>query len=226
MKLRLFLISLLLQGFVSAQETPRSWTSSDGKSLTGTLEGVAGEEVQLRTSRGVFRVPLTRLSQEDQDYVASWQKNAPLEIAPWPDQVEVKDLEIAEFSDGEEFVYHSPHFEFRLQAQDRLETSVVKEFARIFEATYEGVAALPVGFEPMPAGDNRFLTILHPSMSAYIAAGGVPGSGGMYSWRSRNGEFVSGQVSVPLTSLGVKQVGSRYIIDHDRDSGTLVHEIT
>jgi hypothetical protein len=149
-----------------------------------------------------------------------------LKMKPWPDKVEISgELPIDEKEDGTEFVYFSPHFEFR--SPSRLSKSVVREFARLFEATYEGVNALPVRIEPSPPTEGgHYLTKLYPNRDAYYAAGGIPGSGGMFSWRGQGRKFVSGSISVPLTSLGVEQVGNRYIIDPDKDSGTLVHEIT
>ena len=77
-----------LLGAVYSQEKSRTWTSSDGKQIEGTLEGVDGDTVKLRTSRGVFPLPITRLSEPDQKYIAEWKANAPLTIGAWPEGVE------------------------------------------------------------------------------------------------------------------------------------------
>jgi hypothetical protein len=205
---------------------PRTWTSSDGKKIEAILIDADASTVALKTAAGLFKLPVSRLSAEDQAYLTTWRGQAPQKLAPWPEKVETTgDLKIEEKEIGEEFSYFSPHFEFRSPL--RLSNSVVREFARLFEATYEGVKALPVGFDPMPPQEGgHFLTKLFANREAYFAAGGLPGSGGMFSSVSRGREFVSGSISVPLTSLGVEQVGNRYIIDPDKDSGTLVHEIT
>jgi len=218
-----------------ADQPMRTWTSADGKQIEASLVDADGETVALRTAKGMFKLPLSRFSGADQTYVKDWRAGAapggaggakPGTIGPWPDKVEVPgDLAIEEKEADGEFIYFSPHFEFR--APTRLSKSVVREFARLFEATYEGVKALPVGLDPIPPKEGgHFLTRLYDTREAYYAAGGIQGSGGMFSWRGRGREFVSGEIKVPLTSLGVEQVGNRYIVDQDKDSGTMVHEIT
>lgn len=206
------------------EQTSRTWTSSDGKAVEGILEEADGAEVRLRTPRGVFKFPLTKLSEADQKYIADWKANKPLKIGPWPEAVEVRgEFEVKDVSVGDKFLYQTPHFEFH--APIRLSESVVRDFSRIFEATYEGVKALPVGFDPIPPGDGHFKTTLFETREDYFSAGGMEGSGGMFRWSSRGGEYVSGEIMVPLTSLGVERVGNRFKIDYDKDSGTLTHEI-
>ena len=99
-------------------------------------------------------------------------------------------------------------------------------FSRIFEATYEGVKALPVGFGALfqSQGDERFPTTLYATHQAYLADGGTQGSAGQFTAMSRGNEII-GRIQVPLTSLGVERVGNRYKVDYDKDSGTLTHEI-
>jgi len=221
------LTALALVASLAAQESkPRTWTSSDGKTIDAVLVDADAQTVELKTATGVFKLPVARFSAADQVYIAEWRGQAPLKIGAWPDKVEIAgELAIEEKPEGGEFNYFSPHFQFH--SPTRLSKSVVREFARLFEATYEGVKALPVGFDPIPPSDGgHFLTKLFSTREDYYAAGGIPGSGGMFSWRSQGRKFVSGSISVPLTSLGVEQVGNRYIIDPDKDSGTLVHEIT
>lgn len=223
----LVLTAFLIAGAAAqAPGASRIWTSSDGKKLEAVLVDADANTVALKTASGLFKLPVSRLSAEDQAFLKAWRGQAPQKLAPWPDKVEVAgDLAIEEKENGGEFSYFSPHFEFR--SPTRLSNSVVREFARMFEATYEGVKALPVGFNPMPPQEGgHFLTKLFATREAYLAAGGLPGSGGMFSSVSRGREFVSGSISVPLTSLGVEQVGNRFIIDPGKDSGTLVHEIT
>lgn len=210
---------LALGGFLLAQdEQPRTWTSSDGKKLEGTLEDFDGDQVQLRTERGVFKFAISRLSEADQKYIKDWAANAPLKVGEFPDFVEVPlDLEVETVSEDGPFVYRSPHFEFH--APERLSKSVVRDFSRIFEATYEVIKALPVGFDPQPRDDGYFRTELYGSMADYYSAGGLQGSAGVYMPRED-------KIMIPLTQLGVKKVGERWIMDPDADSGTLNHEIT
>ncbi len=224
--LSLLWVLLVPAGLSGQEQALRTWTSSDGKALEAVLVDADGETVALKTAKGMFKLPLARLSEADRTYIAEWRAGAPLKVGPWPDKVEISgDLGIEETGTDGQFTYHSPHFEFR--SPTRLSKSVVREFARLFEATYEGVKALPVGFDPIPPKEGgRFLTHLYATREDYYAAGGMQGSGGMFSWRGRGREFLSGEIKVPLTSLGVEQVGNRYIIDQDKDSGTMVHEIT
>jgi len=224
---RLLALTVFSVASLAAQENkPRSWTSTDGRTIEAVLIDADAETVELKTANGVFKLPVTRFSKADQTYITEWRGQAPLKIGPWPDKVEIAgELAIEEKAAGGEFNYFSPHFEFH--SPTRLSKSVVREFARLFEATYEGVKALPVGLDPIPPGDGgHFLTKLFATREDYYASGGIPGSGGMFSWRSQGRKFVSGSISVPLTSLGVEQVGNRFIVDLDKDSGTLVHEIT
>ncbi|MEZ0387387.1 MAG: hypothetical protein ACAI34_09995, partial [Verrucomicrobium sp.] len=80
---------------------------------------------------------------------------------------------------------------------------------------------LPLGIEPTPEKLKTIFTArLFTEKSAYNAAGGITGSAGIY---------MSGKKSilVPLSSLGVKMVGSRVSLDYaDQDQHTLIHEIT
>lgn len=205
----------------SLADRPREWTSADGKKLQGQLETFDGKEVQLRTSRGVYKFPIDRLSAQDQRLLRRWTSQSPASVGKWPAFVEApSDLEITLVEKGLEdwpFIYRSPHFEFR--SVTKLSTSVVREFARIFEATLELVGALPVGFEPQPPESGFFLTELYQSEEAYLGAGGLEGSAGCFMGRAN-------KIMVPLGNLGVKQVGNRWILEADKDSGTLIHEIT
>ncbi len=201
-------------------ETARKWTSSDGKVIEGLLENFDGAKVQLRTKRGVFSFPVERLSALDQRLVRRWVDNRPVQVGEWPDFVESpKNMEIQEVEGGVEgwkFVYRSPHFEFRTTT--RLSISVVKEFSRIFEATFEVVKALPVGFDPEPREGGYFVTELYETRAEYASAGGPAGSAGVY---------MTGQnkIMIPLPNLGVKWTGTRWILEAGEDSGTLKHEI-
>jgi len=141
---------------------------------------------------------------------------------PWPGLVTVPvDLEIEvvkEDTASGEYIYASPHYEFICDV--RLNTSVVKRFSLLFEATNQVCRELPLGMVK-PFRKERHKIHLFETREAYIAKGGPPESGGVYI--SRGGE---GDILVPLTSLGVKKVGSSYSVDHKEENTTLSHEIT
>ncbi len=264
MRVFCFLLLLFPAVTLTASEATRTWTSSDGKTIEGTIKGLEENILKLETDRGLFEVPLERFSEEDQLFAREWAKNeaamaaensktdpaenmAPvlgafddLKLGEWPqyvtDELEIDLIEEIEGSDakaevgdeeetetGELFIYRTPHFEFR--SPDRLSKSVVREFARIFEATFNFVDQMPIGLAPMPSANGYYITKLYMSTDDYYADGGMAGSGGMFSWRRRGNEM-SGVIKVPLSNLGVEYTGTRFVVDQNKRSTTLTHEIT
>lgn len=258
------LLAALLSIPVSGRAESREWTSSDGKKIEGVILGLEGEMIKLETPRGVFELPLARLSEPDQAFAREWaekkeaamaeesqsggKKTAQtignwddLKLGEWPQYV-VADLEVdqivtlsesevAEIRKGQEddavsseelFIYRTPHFEFH--APDRLSASVVREFSRIFEATFQFIDQMPIGLAPAPSSNGFYPTTLYMNRDDYMADGGMQGSGGMMSWRRRGGEM-SSIIKVPLPNLGVEYTGTRFIVDHKKRSTTLTHEI-
>lgn len=122
----------------------------------------------------------------------------------------------------EHFIYRTPHFEFH--SPDKLSTSVVREFARIFEASYGFVDQMPLGLAPKPSANGYYQTKLYMTKEDYYEDGGMQGSGGMFSWRRRGNEM-SGMIKVPLPNLGVEYTGTRFVVDSNKRSTTLTHEI-
>lgn len=98
---------------------------------------------------------------------------------------------------------------------------MVREFGRIFEATYLVNCKLPLDLKPRPESLKKMFTArLFTNKEDYFKAGAVRGSAGVY----RSAEKC---IMVPLSSLGVKMVGSRVSLDYrDQDQHTLIHEIT
>ncbi|MEM8952562.1 MAG: hypothetical protein AAGD22_00280 [Verrucomicrobiota bacterium] len=151
-----------------------------------------------------------------------------LELGVWPKFVvadfDVDEIEVVKEDEaGREYIYRSPHFEFL--SPEKLSTSVVREFARIFEATYEFARAIPIGLNPQPWKGGFYQTKLYGSDRAYYEDGGMSGSGGMFSYSWRGREIVSGIIKVPLSNLGVENTGRRWIVDQSKRSDTLTHEI-
>ncbi|MCF6311860.1 MAG: hypothetical protein L3J39_05355 [Verrucomicrobiales bacterium] len=226
-------------------EESRTWTSSDGKEIKGSLISCEGDQLTLKTTRGNFKFPLSRLSKEDQDYVQAWQKKAAtadspkeatktdnknsignfenLKLGEWPKSVsaefEIDQIQVVKEDKSGEYIYRSPHFEFRSNV--RLSKSVVREFSRIFEATFALVNAIPVGLNAQPSGEGYYVTKLYERKEQYFSDGGMPGSGGMFTQRGGKG-----MIKIPLPNLGVKNTGTRFIVDSSKRSSTLTHEIT
>lgn len=234
---------------LTATADDRSWTSNDGNKVVGEIVSLEGDEISLRTAKGVFKFPLSRLSKDDQAFAQEWKKKASappesgtptgkvmgegldtVKLGEWPKSVSA-DFEldqivvVKEDKKSGEYIYRSPHFEF--QASLRLSKSVIREFARIFEATYEFARVMPIGLDPQPWGEGFYLTKLYTTKNDYFSDGGMEGSGGMfsYSWRGSDKELTKSIIKVPLPNLGVEYTGTRFIVDHKKRSDTLIHEI-
>lgn len=215
----------------SAEE--RSWTNSSGKVIVAKLVEIAGDKAVLNMSDRNFEVPIASLSPADQEFIKGWKKSdmtdpskdgeiKPNWDGPWPKIVSA-DIEqeievIKEDEASNEYIYASPHYEFICDV--KLNTSVVKRFSLLFEATNLVCRELPIGMVK-PFREERHKIHLFETREAYISKGGPPDSAGVYI--SRGGE---GDILIPLTSLGVKKVGSNYSVDYDKENTTLSHEIT
>lgn len=212
---------------------PRSWTNASGKTIQAELVDVSGGKAFLKMGNSQFEVPVETLSPADQEFIGKWKKAAPTDTAgdgsvqpnwdgPWPTLVAVdieQEIEVLKEDDGaKEYIYASPHYEFICDV--KLNTSVVKRFSLLFEATNQVCRELPLGMVK-PFREERHKIHLFETREAYIEKGGPPDSAGVYI--SRGGE---GDILVPLTSLGVKKVGSNYSVDYDKENTTLSHEIT
>ena len=233
MNSRLFALLVSIPALGLTQPQPpesRTWTSSDGKKIEATFLSSDPAGVKIRLANGtVFTVPLERLSAEDRAYVEQQGKPAasdgPASAAKtWPRSLALDEptqpKTITEDASKKEFVYESEHYQFRCDS--KLGVNVVKEFSRIFEATYLLNCKLPLDLKPTPEeGQEKFVARLYTNKQEYLDNGGLAGSAGVYQ---------SGQkaLSVPLSSLGVKMVGSRVSLEKtsDHDNATLIHEIT
>ena len=208
------------------------------------MVAVEGDVVKLKLRTGaVVPVPLARLSAADQAFARQAAPAAPtapsvattggateMPAAPaaektWPRTIAlgtdvIPVTVVKEDAAAKEFVYRSEHYEFRCDS--KLGTNVVKEFNRIFEATYLINCKLPLDFKPTPEPLHKyFVAQLYTTKDDYFANGGLKGSGGVYQSGKK-------ALSVPLSSLGVMMVGSRVSLEpsKDEDNATLIHEIT
>ncbi len=225
---RALLLPLLLLIVDAAAQLPtvepaRAWKTAEGKPFQATLQKVDGASAFFRMPTGqTAQAPLAKLSTEDQQYIAEWQKKQPIKFT-MPDKVGVdssaiKTEVVSEDAAAEKFVYRTPHFEF--ESQGKFKPSLMTEVARDFEATYELLKALPWDIEPRPPSGNYFHARLLKDRAAYAAAGGPANSGGVYM--SRTETFL-----VPFESIGVKAQGTSYVKSRDGfDSSTMVHELT
>ena len=226
---------LALRGPLPAQtaatSAPRTWTSTDGRTMQASLTGVEGDTAVFRTAAGqAARVPLARLSPADQEFIrrSAAPGKSPTTAVPasdrtWPKEVSVPpksiDVQLVEESAADKtFRYRSEAFEFI--SQDKLAGSVMNEVARVFEGTRALVTALPWGVKPAPPADLGFFQAkLYVSQSAYDRDVGMSNSGGVYSTGDR-------VFRVPFPSMGLVLRGKTWFKDDKFTSDTLVHEIT
>jgi hypothetical protein len=232
--MKITLLVLLAATSALAQSALRTWTSTDGRKIEAAFVSATAEAVKIRMANGsTFEVPLARLSAEDQAFIQSQASAAPAAttektsaaLREWPRTISLADkpevVVVREDEEKREFVYRSPHYEF--VCDSKLGSNVVREFGRMFEATYELNCQLPLDLKPTPERLREiFQARLFTNKADYMDAGAIEGSAGVY---------MSGKkaLMVPLSSLGVRLVGSRVTLEQNpnaQDNGTLIHEIT
>ena len=191
-----------------AQAELRTWTLPEGRRLVAELVGIRDGKAVLMPPNGnvAVEVPTPSLEPLDRAALDAWVppgrrgpgRNAVVQrsAAQWPLVVALKEppaVTIVEQNRAaRRYVYRSDHFEFT--SAQRLNGEIVREFSRMFEVTYEAVAALPLNIQPEPPR-GYFKVSLYGSQATYQAAGGLPGSGGLFRGRT-------GEVMVPLSNLG------------------------
>ncbi len=239
----LFAFFLLLKVASLVAQQPqelRVWTSVDGRAMEASLVAVEGESVKFLMKAGnQVLVPLSKLSPADREFLKKTQASpvsagaplppvsdaaSPLAEKTWPRSVGIEDSPqvetVKEDAATNEFIYRSPHYEF--VCDSKLGANVVREFGRMFEATYLINSKLPLDLKPKPEPlRTLFQARLFTEKDDYMKAGGVPGSAGVYQSGKK-------ALMVPLSSLGVKMVGSRVSLENnnDDDNAVLIHEIT
>ncbi|MDB4408960.1 hypothetical protein N9165_02740, partial [Akkermansiaceae bacterium] len=142
---------------------------------------------------------------------------------PWPELVALEDKPtitvVTEDKEEKKFIYESDHYRFTCNV--RLNRSVVSSFSTLFEATRVYCRALPLAVSGGIKNNGKYDIFLFETKQQYIEAGAPPSSAGVFMRRGNKS-----YIMVPLTSLGVRKVGSGYMRDRDKSNGTLVHEIT
>jgi hypothetical protein len=221
----------------------RIWSDVRGIEFEAEAVSQTEDTVSLRLPDGQeLEVPWDRLILEDREFLlkraVELEKAAEQEAKekaerevedglnwddPWPESIDFKeDPEIdvvEENSETNRFIYTSTNYRFTCDV--RLSKSVVSTFADMFESTHNYCRALPLAITGGGMRDGKYDILLFETKESYIKAGGPPSSSGVFM--SRRGGSV---VMVPLTSLGVRPVGSSYMRDRDKSDGTLIHEIT
>lgn len=226
----------LLLGICHAAEV-RTWTDTQSRKTEAAMVRIEGESVVLKLADGrEIPFPLGKLSEPDRKYVEENRALTPAAKVetespaiseklnfndPWPESIRFsEDPEvntIAEDPEKKHFIYESANYRYICDV--RLAKSVVKGFAVMFEATHLFCRTMPLAINGGIKKDGKHQILLFEKFDDYVKAGGPPSSAGV---------FMSGRgvVMVPLGSLGVKPVGSGYMLDRDKSSKTLPHELT
>lgn len=164
---RLLLTALILPAMLvqAQQDAFRVWKSTDGREVEASFLGLEGSSVKIKGRNGaVFSVPLERLSAEDQAWAKAQTASAatpagapntsesPAAETTWPKSVSIADkpevIVVKEDEKEKKFIYRSPHYEF--ECDSKLGANVVREFGRLFEATYLLNCKLPLDIKPKP----------------------------------------------------------------------------
>lgn len=225
----------LLPAALHAAES-RTWTDQQQRKIEAKMLGLQGDSVLLELKDGrKIPFPLAKLSPEDAAFARSQKDPTPPAAAvttapagpkfdtPWPDRIKFsEDPEIATIEENaasKSFIYESASY--RYTSDVRLSKSLIKGFAVMFEATSLFCRTVPLGMDGGQEDDGKLPIRLFETETDYYGAGAPSGSAGVFV--TRNGKS---EVLVPLTSLGVRKVGKGYMIDRDKSSKTLPHELT
>lgn len=234
MTFRILGLFLATAALAFSQQLERVWTDDQGRKTKASLLKIENNcAVLLMPDGREIPFPVGKLSKIDQAFIEKFQlereqakggeeaKPAENFDAPWPERIDYDgDPEIKtvkEDADAKTFIYESANYRYNCDV--RLSNSVVKGFAVMFEATHKFVRELPLAVSGGVKKDGKYQIILMETEESYRAAGGPPGTAGVFM----GGENI---VMVPLTSLGVRPVGSGYMLDRDKSNKTLPHELT
>lgn len=230
----LFLAISLCPAFAAEPEI-RTWTDINQQRVEAAFESVSDDAVALRTAEGSqIMVPLANLSSEDRAWVAAHvggeseadagaAADTPGALSDWPRIVAMSQMPtvtvVREDKDAREFVYETEHYEFVCDSM--LSANVVREFSRLFEATWLANSLLPLDLKPEPEpGREKFLARIFTSKADYDKIAETPGTAGIYSRADK-------AMMMPLDSLGVRIAGNRVtMVPQAKDYSTLVHEST
>jgi len=234
------LILIFLGSALLAFGNTRVWTDIQDRKIEAQLLKVTDDSVLLKLKDGrEVSFPLAKLSKTDQDFAATQRAelasnmptpetaakpgktgSPPNFDSPWPERITfTEDPEISiveEDPEKKRFVYESANYQYVCDV--RLSKTVVKGFAVMFEATNLYCVKIPISLNGGSPAEGKHKILLFEKKEDYITAGGPPSSAGVYIGRNRT-------VMVPLESLGVRPVGSGYMLDRDKDNKTLAHEL-
>jgi hypothetical protein len=209
--------------------TAKTWKTSLGRTFEAEFERMDGRAAIFILPDGRrFSMPVADLSQEERDSLSHNGQSVMSELvaasfgSPWQTQIRIDGpvacKVVKEDPKAGVYIYQSPSYRFICDA--RITEDALRNFSVMFETTRKYARALPLSMGGAAGpGELRRDIILFSTMQGYTAAGGVPGSAGMYSHHN-------GRVLVPMESLGLKLVGTGFSIEKGITHKTLIHELT
>lgn len=182
--------------------------------------GTEGETVAIKLagSGKTSKIPLSRLSEDDREFVRKQGWPLPKPWKGWPTDIKINldEVQVSSVPAEGKFVYRTQHFEIVSEAE--LAPTVLKDIGRIFEGTYRLLDASPWGILAKPK-DNHFRAELYRTREAYIRAGAPTNSAGVYVTQRK-------VFMVPFESLGLKETPKGWQRTSDYTTKTLIHELT
>ncbi len=200
----------------------RTFRAADGRTMQAQLVGIEAENALFRLpGNRPAKIPIDRFAKEDQRFIKEWQEISRYFNLNFQPLKDINHQVKAEIRDGafakKGKVHETRNFKFVCDVD--LNALTVKDFSRMFEATYSMVRALPLGLEVASPPEGKFRVTLFSNKDQYHAAGGPANSAGVYIIKTR-------EIMVPLSSLGLQKSGNTYRKASDYDPSTLIHEIT
>ncbi len=200
----------------------RLWTSTDGRTLQAKLLAVEEGQGTFALENGATAtIPLDRLVEDDRRFIREWEAVSEYFNPGYEPSRSVTGVVEADLFDGafakEGKVHETRHFRFECDAV--LSQEVVKDFSRLFEATYLGVLSHPLALALAKPEGGKFPVRLFSRDADYHAAGGSADAAGVYLVKDRT-------MLVPLSSLGLAEGSKGWRKSRDFDPRTLIHETT
>jgi hypothetical protein len=207
----------------------RTWKTSLGRTFEAEFEKIDGNTAIFVLPDGRrFSMSVADLSPEERNFLKLTGPSVMSELvaasfgSPWPSQVRIAGpvtcKVVKEDPKTGVYIYQSPSYRFICDA--RITEDALRNFSVMFETTRKYARALPLSLGGAAGPEERRRDIiLFSTMQGYAAAGGMPGTVGLYVHHK-------GLVLVPMESLGLKLVGTGFSIDQGITHETLIHELT
>lgn len=208
-----------------------------GQKLEGYLREVRNSKLTIETLQGPsYAVDMNTLSATSKQVVQGWimRQGGSLKYASWiksPDSAFTKSWPRTvygpanpsvkvrhDLSKNGKYVFETENYQFICDAM--LDSKVVQRFSVLFETTHRYNMALPINVAAKyEKKGHKYPIYLFESMQLYVRAGGHPRAAGVFIPSK-------GICLIPLYSLGVSKLGSKWVYDKDKDNSTISHEPT